>query len=213
MSNNQPKIDNAYLYSVYTMLYANDLACNYIKVIKGLIPETDKEAKKIYGALMKRVKNYFKAIATISDSGIYFLADFLAEIDDIVEADIENYKKALNDAFKGEETANIEYFTAVEMGRSFADLSVMTIQDICNSLAERKIDIGGISYWKLLEVQKIVNNFAKWVYRKAIVKIDLNECKGVVESFDKLRNTLCDYKNFEKAYESAIRFENERKDK
>ena len=200
-------IDNAHLYCVYTMLYVNDLACNSVKQIKSYITQCDKEAKKIFGALEKRCNRYLRAIDKICGSGNIFYADYNGEIDDMVSADIENLTQAIRNAYNGEESENVEYFTKVEIARTFVELSISVIDDLLDALKDKELKTGNIKGYKLLEIRGIIDNFAKWVYRKAKTNIDLNEDKDAISALDAVTKSLCDYKNFIKAYEYAVEME------
>lgn len=208
MNNNQDTtIDNAHLYCIYTMLYVNDMACNYTNIIKECIPQEDKEAKKIFGALEKRCNRYLRAINEICESGEVFYADYNSEIDDLISEDIEKYKNEIKVAYSKEEQPNIEYFTRIEMARTFIELSIVVIDDLISALKEKELPQGNMKSYKLLELKSIINDFAKWAYRKVKDEIDFNEISGVTNALDSLTKKLCDYKNFEKAYEYAVAME------
>ena len=213
MTNNKTNttIDNAHLYSVYTMLYSNDLACNYIKQIKELIPSEDKEAKRIFGALEKRYKRYFRTIDKLCGKGLMFYADYNGEIDDIIDESKEIYIQAVKDAYNAKDAVNSEYYTRIEIARSFLDLSISTIDSICDDLSKNGKECSNLKTYRLLDMQNIMKNFAKWAYRKIDFDIDFNEMESVTSSFDKFADILFDYRSFEKAYETAVRYEKENK--
>ena len=97
------------LYSIYTILYLNDTACFYVQQLSSKIPN-EKECKKIYGALLKRSKEYLHKIEKIVDNKMEYYCDYCTEMDDICDKQGVSFRESLQKAYSDANIEKAEYF-------------------------------------------------------------------------------------------------------
>ena len=200
------------LYATYTILYLNDTACFAIQQLSSRVPD-DKESKKIYGALLKRSKQYLAKIDKIVDNKMDYYCDFCTEMDSICDEQLFAFKKSLQKAYAYANIENPDYYATVETMRSMVDLAVEAGKKVVSNLKS----VIPQSKWLLnyipAEILRVANNFAKWEYRKIPknIVVDFNEESEVMQEFRKLSECLIDYNSFDKAYRKSIELELKRK--
>lgn len=207
------KEENLLLYATYTILYLNDTAYNCVKELEPYIEDKDKETKKIFGALKKRVDKYFHNLNTIAKDSIAYLADYCAEMDDICYDSMLAFKNSLYDVYTECNLDDSEYFTQVETMRSMAEVSFVASKKIVNALKRKVRKTDCLNNYISDEFSKIANNFADWAYRKAPkdLNINFNEDTEVMKNFQEMSGLMVDYNSFSEAYKKATEYENERK--
>lgn len=200
------------LYATYTMLYLNDTACFAIQQLSSRVPD-DKESKKIYGALLKRSKQYLSKIDKIVDNKIDYYCDFCTEMDSICDDQLFAFKKSLQKSYNDANIDNHEYLSMVETMRSMVDLAVTAGKDVITKLSVSLPKLSWLSNYLIVDMLRIANNFANWEYRKIPkgVIINFNEESEVMQEFRKLSECLIDYNSFDKAYRKSIELELKRK--
>lgn len=202
------KSQTVMLYSLYSMLYANDMACNLIKDIEPFIKDRDKETRKIYGALKKRIKEYFSDIEKTLTNSIYFLADYCSAMDEINDCDLYNYRNTIANTYKRYGLSDYKFLGYVECARSMVDYSVLLIDVLCQRAKERKIDAQHLLSYQLLDIKRVVNNFADWCYRKVECDVNLNKDNDCVYYFSEINKNIASVSNFEIAYKYASKNNN-----
>ena len=200
------------LYATYTILYLNDTACFAIQQLSSKVPD-DKESKKIYGALLKRNKQYLSKIDKIVDNKIDYYCDFCTEMDSICDEQLVAFKESLQKSYKDANIDNHEYLSMVETMRSMVDLAVVAGKDVVAKLSVALPKISWLLNYLIVDMLRVANNFANWEYRKIPkgVIINFNEESEVMQEFRKLSECLIDYNSFEKAYRKSIELELKRK--
>ena len=200
------------LYATYTILYLNDTACFAIQQLNSRVPN-EKESKKIYGALLKRSKQYLAKIDQIVDNRMDYYCDFCTEMDSICDEQFFAFKKSLQKAYACSNIENAEYFSLVESMRSMVDLSVEAGKNVIEKLKVALPKITWLSNYLPVDMLRVANNFAHWEYRKIPkdIVINFNEESEVMQEFRKLSECLIDYNSFDKAYRKAIELELKRK--
>lgn len=200
------------LYATYTILYLNDTACFAIQQLGSKIPN-EKEVKKIYGALLKRSKQYLAKIDKIVDNKMDYYCDFCTEMDSICDEQLFAFKKSLQKSYKDANIDNHEYLSMVETMRSMVDLAVVAGKDVITKLSVALPKISWLLNYLIVDMLRVANNFANWEYRKIPkgVIINFNEESEVMQEFRKLSECLIDYNSFEKAYRKSIELELKRK--
>lgn len=200
------------LYSTYTILYLNDTACFSIYQLGSEIPE-EKEVKKIYGALLKRSKEYLEKINKIVDNKMDYYCDYCTEMDKICDEHFFAFQKSLQKAYAYANVENAEYFATIETMRSMVDLAVEAGKKVVSSIDVALPKAKWLLNYLPNEMLRVANNLAKWEYRKIPknIVVDFNEESEVIQKFRKLSECLIDYNSFDKAYRNAIKLELERK--
>lgn len=191
---------NAQLFSIYTMLYANDTACNCIRDIQPLIPPHDKQALKIYGALKKRIRLYDQEICRIVKSDITLLADYNSYVDDTIDPLLRELYHTLCDTYIRNGVQDAPYLARVELARAMTDLSVTAISAIYHTLVQRKIYGFPITKYKLAEINNIMASYSQWAFRHIREEIDLNEPAKILQQ---IGEKICSYELFFDAYDKT----------
>lgn len=200
------------LYSTYTILYLNDTACFAIQQLGSKIPE-EKESRKIYGALLKRSREYLSKIEKIVDKKIDYFCDYCTEMDSICDEQYVAFKNSLQKSYTIANIKNAEYFATIETMRSMVDLAVEAGKKVIASINVALPKANWLLNYLPNDMLRVANNLAKWEYRKIPkdIVVDLNEDSEVMREFVKLSECLIDYNSFDKAYRKAITLELEKK--
>lgn len=206
------KETNLLLYSMYTMLYLNDTACNAIKELEPYLKDKDKESQKIFGALKKRANTYFDTLNKIVGDRIDYYADFCTEMDELSYTPLLNLKNALYDVYVQENLDDCEYYTQVETMRTLVDLSVIASNQIYQSALNETKEAERLKFYILHDLQRVANNFTKWVYRKIPhnTNLDFSKDSKVMQCFAEFSRVMLDCKSFHEAYLKACESENVR---
>ena len=186
------------LYATYSILYLNDTACFAIQQLGQKIPE-NKESKKIYGALIKRSRQYLSEINKIVDNKMDYYCD----------EQFFSFKKSLQKAYAYANIENSEYFALVETMRSTVDLAVEAGKNIVEKLKKMMPEVSYLLNYLPVDMLRVANNFANWEYRKIPkdIVINFNEESEVMQEFRKLSECLIDYNSFDKAYRTSVDLE------
>ena len=178
------------LLSVYMAMAVNELACCLVLDIEPSIKDKDKETKKIYFAAKKRVMKYQKEIndVTMTTGNIY--SDFNDTLDVYIQPILARYRDGLYNYLSEIKGVENPYFCAlVELARSVTKLS---ITEISNRIIEcQKIDKDAVSlqHYELKELNDVLHNLTKWVFRKAD-DINYNDSEECVKAYTDLISTL-----------------------
>lgn len=208
---NKEQQANCTLYSMYTILYLNDATCNNILALSKYVKNRDKETRKIFGALEKRSFDYFyKLRKIIGLDKMYFFSDFCSEMDGVVDPLIEKYEESIKKTYEKHGLTDCEFYAKVETIRSLSDLSIIAGKRILERLLEVSDKSKNLNQYLLTEINRITQNFATWVYRKEKKGIDLNKEEDVLNNLNKLYQEVIDYKNFEKSYKEALKYEKQK---
>jgi hypothetical protein len=200
------------LYATYSILYLNDTACFAIQQLSQKLPE-NRESKKIYGALMKRSRQYLTKINKIVDNKMDYYCDFCTEMDSICDEQFFRFKKSLQKAYAYANIENAEYFSLVETMRSTVDLAVEAGKNMVEKLKKTLPEVSWLLNYLPVDMLRVANNFANWEYRKIPknIVINFNEESEVMQEFRKLSECLIDYNSFDKAYRTSVDLELKRK--
>lgn len=201
----EDKKDNVLKYSVYTILYSNDIACNLLKDLSRFIPSEDKEAKKIHGALVKRIKQYLRMIEQIvGDNSIWFYADYNSFMDDGNNNNIDELTSEIEQVFKDYKLENYVFLSRLYVANTYYELALSTGELIIKKLKSLNMDYGYLGSYNLNNFQTIVDNLFTWGFRKLKEDINLNDNEKIVYLVQKTTSGLLDYSNFETSYNNAI---------
>jgi hypothetical protein len=206
-------VDEKFLmFSTYTAIYLNDIACNAVLDIKPYIQDKDKETQKIYGALHKRAKNYLRFIKDILKDNIYFLADFCSYMDDGIDEYIETFNETIKCTLDENKINDSIFLSKVEFARTMLLFSIKTIERLCEDLDKMGVKTYTLKTYRQEEMYKIICNFCKWTYRKVDYSIDWDNEKTVRNAFKAMEEHIIDYALFESAYKYAVDESKEREE-
>ena len=199
---------NVAIYCVYAILYANDMSCNLIKDLGVFIKDMDKETKKIYGALMKRIRNYDTSLNRIIGNSFEFFADYNANMDDINDECLFNFR---NSIVKFYESLNFKdykflgYLEAAHTSLTFAENVMNVVLDVAK---KRGIGVEPLRTYNLSELKRVMDDLSYWCYRHVRKTMDgtinLFEDKDIIASFAKMNENLLNYDVFEKCYAKTV---------
>lgn len=203
--------NNAYIYALYTMLYVNDLACNSVYDVRQFTIGKDKETIKIYGALKKRVDNYFSHLRkTIKIEGLYFLSDYNEVIDEAVDKHIEMLRTTIRGCLRKHDIKDDGLISNTIIAHIFVEFAITSVKTLSIEMQKEDARMKGMNAWVLNEVQRVCRNFYFWVCRKIEDDV-LKEMNNLVQPItDLISNSICNYITFEKAYEKAVFSEKEK---
>lgn len=201
------------LYSIYTILYMNDMACFSIQQIGKDVDLNNKECKKIYEALLKREKQYYRDIEKIVGDKIDYYCDYCTEMDAICDDAYFDFKQSIEEAYKNAGIDNYKYFAIMEVMRSIVELSTIAGQDVVNKVCVHVPSAKWMERYLLKDISRVANNLANWEYRKIdkSIKINFNQDSDVMKKFHKLSECLIDYESFDKSYRKSVELELKRK--
>lgn len=205
-----PKINtNVSVYGIYTMLYVNDMAFNAIRDISRVAQSADKETKKIYGALRKRVKAYFTYTYKVLGEESQFLADFNEYIDEINEPTLETFEKGIKYVLQRNGIQDDELNVKTILALTMVELASCNIRAICEKMKEEGLSSGQLHTWEQKEIHRIMANLYTWVTRKIPSEVKA-EISSLANAFvTKIGENIGDYDNFMSAYEYARNKKNE----
>lgn len=200
------------LYATYNILYVNDIACNLAKELVPVIAQKDKESKKIFGALMKRVHQYSNMIENIVGDKIFYLADYFGEMDDIVDPIIDEFRSEVSKAYHEAGIEDCSFYAKVETMRGMFDFAKFSAQVMIEKTSVVTKRTGNLKFYVLESMAQIANNFADWTYRhiRKDVNVEFGEDSNVMKCLARLNEALMDFDNYQKSYNKAIEYEKER---
>lgn len=203
------------LYSTYTILYLNDTACNLVKEVETYMHDKDKESKKIFGALIKRVNEYLEKVNSVIQDKVDYFADYNTEMDDLCYDATIDFKNELFDVYSMHNLGDCEYLTQVETMRSMIDLALYASQRVIENASKKTSRAKWLNFYVISDISRVGNNFANWTYRKLPkdTGFNVNDESDVMKKFRKLSEILVDFKSFDVAYRKAIECEKERNNK
>lgn len=200
---------NVAIYCVYSILYANDMACNLIKNLGDFVNGMDKETRKIYGALMKRIRKYDDSLSKIIGDSFEFFCDYNANMDDVNDDCLFKFRNSIVKFYKGlnfKDYKFLGYLEAAHTSLTFAENVMNVVLDIAE---KRGIGKGSLRTYNLSELKTIMDDLSYWCYRHVrkmmIDTINLFEDKDIITSFAKMNENLLNYDVFEKCYVKTIK--------
>ena len=196
------------IYLMYSMLYANDLACNEAKELEVYVCSKDKETKKIYGALTKRTRNYLSTVNKILGESVYGFSEYCAAMDDRVDGYVQDYSDVLDEAFKDAGVDNYKYLAKAQMVYSLFDMAVYVAEKVVSRASEIHKDGYMLEAYTLREHLKVCHNLVQWIV--FVCKMDkdvhLDKNERVVNAMTKLTQALFDAVNFQESYNAYVEY-------
>ena len=155
-------IDGNYIVttSIYNIMYVNDLACACVIDMQDYIKQQDKETQKIYGALIKRQREYERNIARILESKTDFLAEYNSYMDDSVQPKLKTFIDELQIALNSVGTENSKFVALTEVARTMVGYSVMNVEKRVEECLKFKKDSVHLRGYKLNDMLRVAENFS-----------------------------------------------------
>lgn len=202
------KDSNVVLYCVYSILYANDLSCNMIQDLERFVKCKDKETRKIYGALIKRVKKYKSMLYEIMGDAVGFFADYNENMDDINDENLTKFRTSIINFYKEQGFDDYEFLGYIEAAHTSLVFSNNVRNVVLDVAKQHEVDVKRLYIYNLLELKKVMDDLSHWCYRhvrKTLVEeINLFQDKGILENFAQMNENLLNYDNFEKCYTKTV---------
>lgn len=195
-------------YAIYTMLYCNNLAYNCIIELKPFVDKKDKETRKIYGALYKRVRNYYCSFRDVLKEANDFFGCYNSLVDDINDDTMEEYRDSIIEAYYKGGIKEYEFLGYLETARSMFYFSISTIDALIEKTKTLGIDVKRLKDYSLGKYSQILDNLVKWCYRNAVKEVsdtlDLTQDKDVMNYFTKINENLLNFDTFYECYNKAF---------
>lgn len=200
---------NTLLYGAYISLYANDMACNTIKGIAPYVKNKDKETRKIWGALNKRIKAYFEMVSScVKDDGLNFLCFFNSVLDECCDEPMESMKDIVSEIIHNRGFDDDGLLLNTIIGHITVEMAVGTVGTLSGQIKKDTDNKQDLEVWVLTDLQRVMRNFYTWVMRKVdadtihLIKIQTTPI------MDKILSKMCNDDMFVKALQYADNINN-----
>lgn len=203
--------DNAILFSTYVSLYVNDIACNAVTDIESVMNRKDKKALKRWRELDALNKHYFSHVRKVVRlEGSYFLSYFNSIMDECADNPMSQLPKGIRYCLQRHNIQDDGLICNTIVAHVLTELAVTTVQSLCDKLKEDGIPFKGLLGWRITKIRDATRELYYRVCRDISNDI-LKEIAGISTPIvTLLTKNIAYYKNFERAYEYAIKKENER---
>lgn len=203
--------NNAALYALYTSLYINDIACNSVYDITKYAADKDKETRKIFGALKKRVDNYFTHVRKILKiKELYFLSEYNQYIDEKSEQPMDMLVKTIKGCLRKHHIQDDGLISNTIITNILVEFAVTSVTALSAEMVKEDEKMIGLKGWILSDIQRVTRNFYFWVCRNISDDV-LKEMNNIIDPVSSLfMNSICNYNTFETAYEKAVFYEREK---
>lgn len=194
------------LSATYLILWLNDCATNLIKDIEYDIKFKDKETRKIYGALKRRINIYQHEIHSIvGDNKAEFFANFNEAMDDTFMPLINDIKKEILKLYVEHDINDADYLSMVEIARFMTEYSCKVNINCVRDMYKLTDKAVSLRSYRLTELNQIMENFANWSYRNCPF-FNLNDQSEVLNKFYILDNAIGEIQNTLNAIEVANKY-------
>ena len=193
--------------AIYNILYVNDLACACVIDMKDKVKNQDKEAQKIYGALLKRQWIYEKEMVKILGDQINFCADVNSEMDDSVQTKLCDLYDAIYSYLKNNGVENYVFIAYAELAYTIIGYSVFSIDKRIEECRKYNKDVVNLQRYKLLGMLDVSKNLCNWLERNCN-GLNLNDCQEIKKAYNKLDKVLTDIHIIENAILKAEELKN-----
>lgn len=187
-----------YKYAIYTILCVNDLARDSILSLKRYVEQKDKETKKIFGALLKRMNTYDKNIKNILGDEHGLRSIYNSFMDEEIDAYIEGLVNRINELYEENDVEDSEFLSLIEYSSICVHVANRVWEKMRSTLYWKGLHDEWLLEYKMDEICKISSNLSAWCYRKeqkkkknlihlgedAILQYNLNAIFSVVANID-----------------------------
>lgn len=201
--------DNVILYGTYVTLYVNDIACNAIKEIEPFLNRKDKKGLKRWHELDRCASNYFNNFRKIVKmEGLYFLANYNEVIDECADKPLAQIETAIKYCLRRHNIKDDGLYLKTMLAHILVEFAVSTVQTLCDEFKKDALPYEPLKRWCLQKTQNATREF----YFRACKAVDndvLKEMSNMIAPIvSLLTGAVACYENFERAYEYAIKEEN-----
>lgn len=185
--------DQMILMAIYQTMYLNELVCCCVHDIKPSIVSLDKEGQKIFKAALKRVRDYERWMANITNSSGNVYVDFCDEMDCKVQPFLETLRLSIYNLLNKREDVDTPYVSAlIIFAHSITNISIVEIGNRIKDILKYDESAVSLYTYQQKELLTILENLVKWVFRKA-ADINLNDNTECVEAYRELIETINNY--------------------
>lgn len=191
------------LYATYAMLYINDMVCNEIKFLEPYMKDEHKETKKIYGALLKRAKQYLSDIRNIIGNNNLYFSEYCSAMDDFCDEKVEDFKNTIVYSLQQSGVEQYELVGRVEAVRILTFHAVTSAEYLIRESTKVLQSSQNLKRYILEDVNRVADNLSKWVwFYYKLPTIDVCEF-NITDKVNALNEVLLKYEPFETAYTAA----------
>lgn len=196
-------------YSAYQSLYINDAAANLCKNLTSelaKVPYRGNGAKKINGALQKRVRAYFEKISS-GELDLNSISYLFAEMDEYMDKFISKFRTEIEKVVLQYTTPeHARWIACLETARTMNEYAIMASEQLIARLVKfspRAIAIKEVVLYDTMPIIDSLCKFAQEAAGMSKVYINLNEIPEVQSSMDKLNEAFFSPNKFHKAVRKA----------
>lgn len=194
-------------YTVYQILYINDMAYNNCKFLKEelkTIPYKSRDVEKIYKALMKRWDAYQEFIQS-SSMNLYSLTNLLSEMDEYMDQVNEDVMSAICKVLESYNVPHAHWVARVETALIICEYAVSIARGLISRTSQYSKTIKGMMCLIAHAPMVTMNGLARMVENIHCrnINIDLNNEPSIRKAFKNLDKTFMSAQNFNTAQENA----------
>ena len=156
--------------AIYNILYVNDLAISCIYEMKPYVETQDKETKKIFNALMKRVNGYKEMTNELGKKNVYVMALFQSFMDDRAFDKVEILKSKIRESIENKDIPNAKFIATTEVARTMVGYSVLSCKKRYEETIKYDKNAVSLLHYRQSDMLRVVENLSNWVGR---------HCKGL----------------------------------
>lgn len=194
--------DNFLIYATYTILYANDTACNAVLELEKFIENEDKETKKIYRALKRRALDYIRYFNNLAGEHSWFTSDFFSMMDDCVGSYVDDIYSLLETYISKCGAEKPKLYAKLEQVRMLCHIAVEIHNSFMKECKAHNINTYNLQSYRLGELKRVSDNLSSWTDRhfKAYNPCNINDNKELIEAMHKANKAMMSFDNFTEAY-------------
>lgn len=197
---------NLVRYTTLIVIYTTDMAYNAIKSLEPLLPEGDKEAKRIYGALRKRYKNFFYYADKAYEEDAEMIGDFSEVIDERIDPIINEFSEYVIRRLREYNIDNAELIAKTEIARVQTQFSIVCVEQMQKILKEYDKNCNISEIFRMHEAAKALDDLYYWITRKMELTLNINENGEIREFMERLNNNITNLNKYIEAYEIASNY-------
>ena len=194
--------DNFLLYATYTILYANDTACNAVLELEKFVEDEDKETKKIYRALKRRALGYIRYFNNLAGEHSWFTSDYFSTMDDYVSEYIDEMYCLLEKNLTECGAKKPKLYARIEQVRMLCHIAVAIHNSLMKECNKHHINTYNLQSYRLGELKRVADNLSEWSDRHFVSDkaCNFNDNKELIEAMHKANKAMMYFENFTEAY-------------
>lgn len=192
----------------YTILYVNDMACNYVMLLEPAMRNVkDKKLKLRYKEALKLVKDYLNMLYKIPqiEKNINFLAEFNGNMDDVSDFSAEDLESKMRELYTEMKVEDPEFLSKVEMARTIVEYSVRSANKMVSQGVKYDGNILTLQKFILTDLYKKMEVVSDRSFKRVKSSINMSADPRIIKAYRDLNEKLI---NFEKISECLMKAEN-----